>query len=496
MEKQRVDLIIENGVVLTMDVDNRILSDGAVVVRGNAIIEVGPSNEIHQKYSASRTLDATNKVVMPGLVDTYGHAGHGLIKGIHHPELGWPTGALYFHATTEQWWYAEGLLSAVERLRFGVTTGLTVVGATPARMDSPVFAERQAQAVAKVGVRSVISVGPPDPYVSHLPLPWSSSVWEGGKRIARQFSYQDTLDNTVKILEAWHHRSDECIQVAIHYPYLFGRQAAHPKIPFVYNPQEHVPLMVEKADEIKDLANRFDVLLHSHIFRGSVSFGLKHYGRERVDRLLTGKVAFAHSNGLAEEEIETLGRHHTGICVVPFTHENIYYGPCPVIELLQAGANVTISTDGTAPYASYDLFKDISRAIWTQWMRFEDQSLLPPGKALRMVTIDAARALGMDHLVGSLEPNKRADIILVDFNRPHLVPSVSIPRLLAFYTNGNDVETVIVNGKILMQDRQVLSVNEKDVVQMARDEARMCFERQDISMYLKTDEKFWKGWTY
>jgi 5-methylthioadenosine/S-adenosylhomocysteine deaminase len=492
---QQVDLIIKNGIILTMDRENRILSDGAIVVNGNAILEVDETESILHKYSAKRTVDATNKVVMPGLVDTYGHAGHGLIKGIHHPDLGWPTGSLYFHATTENWWYAEGMLSAVERLRFGVTTGLTVVGATPARMDSPVFADRQAQAVTKVGVRSVIAVGPPDPHISHLPQPWSGSIWKDGNLVKMPFSYQDTLDNTVKIIEAWNHQQDECIQVAIHYPYLFGRQAAHPKIPFVYS-REHVPEMIQRADEIKDLADRYQVLLHSHAFVGSVDFALKHYGEQRVNQLLNGKVAFAHSNGLKKQEIETLGRHQTGICVVPFTHENILYGPCPVIELLQAGANVTISTDGTAPYSSYDLFKEISRVIWTQWERFKDQTLLPPGKALRMVTIDAARALGMDHLVGSLEPNKRADIILVDINRPHLVPNESIPRLLAFYANGNDVETVLVNGKILMEDRKVLSVDENDVIKMAREESQRAFECHNIDDLLKMDHNFWMGWRY
>jgi cytosine/adenosine deaminase-related metal-dependent hydrolase len=211
---------------------------------------------------------------------------------------------------------------------------------------------------------------------------------------------------------------------------------------------------------------------------------------------LDGRVAFAHCNGLTQEEIETLGSQATGICAVPFTHENIYYGPCPVVELLQQGANVSISTDGTTPYCSYDLFKDISRAVWTEWMRFRDQSVLPPGKALRMVTMDAADVLGLGHLVGSLEPGKRADVILVDFNRPHLVPGTLIPRMLVFYTNGNDVESVIVDGKILMQDRRVISVDEEDVVQRAREESQKAFERQDISGYLQMDRDFWMNWRY
>ena len=496
MKKTQVSLIIRNGTVVPMDNENRILTNGAVVVKGNTIVEVGDADAILRRYSADRVLDAAGKVVMPGLVDTYGHAGHGLIKGIYHPERGWPTGKFYFHATSEDWWHAEGLLSAVERIRFGVTTGLTVVGSTPARMDSPVFAERQAQSAEQTGVRSVIAVGPPDPLVTHLPEPWSGTFWQEGRPVVKQFSFRDTIENTVRIIKDWHHGLDERIQVALHYPYLFGRQAAHPRHPSVYDPAVHVPVMVEKAEEVKELADRYRVLLHSHAFAGSVGFALKHYGRPRVDRLLAGKVAFAHCNGLVPEEIEALGSHATGVCAVPFTHENILYGPCPVIELLQHGANVSISTDGTAPYSSYDLFKKISRAIWTQWMRFQDQTVLPPGKALRMVTIDAANALGLGHLVGSLEPGKRGDIILIDFDRPHLQPGKLIPRMLAFYANGNDVESVIVDGRILMQDRRVLSVDEGEVVQFAREQADKAFERQDIRSYLEMGEDFWRSWKY
>ena len=129
-------------------------------------------------------------------------------------------------------------------------------------------------------------------------------------------------------------------------------------------------------------------------------------------------------------------------------------------------------------------------------MRFKDQTVFPPGKALRMVTIDAANVLGLGHLVGSLEPGKRADIILVDFNRPHLLPGELIPRLLAFYANGNDVESVIVDGKIVMQDRRVVSVDEKEVVQFAREEAQKAFERQEIRGYLEMDQDFWRSWKY
>jgi cytosine/adenosine deaminase-related metal-dependent hydrolase len=488
-------MLIEGGFVLTMDPQHRLIENGAVAINNRNIVAVDTLDVLQRAYSSDAVIDARNKVVMPGLVDTYGHAGHGLIKGIHHPELGWLTNKLYFYGTDERWWYAEGMLSALERLRFGVTCGFSVVGATPARLDSPVFAQRQAEAVSDVGIRTVLGVGPPDPHVSHIEQPWSGTFWENGEPIQRTFSYQDTIRNSLTIVEDWHNGAEGRIQVALHFPYLFGRQAAHPNIPFVYE-DKHVPVMIEKAEEIRDLADRYQILIHSHAFTGSVAFGLRHFGVNRVHQLLGPDVVLAHCNGLLEEEVRVLGEHGVGIAVVPFTHENILYGPCPVIELLQAGANVTISTDGTAPYCSYDLFKDVSRAMWAQWSRFGNQSLLPVGKALRMVTIDAARALGLADSIGSLEVGKRADIILVDLARPHLTPSVFVPRLLAFYTNGNDVDTVIVDGKILMQGRQVMSVDEAAVLEMAQEEAARAFERLDISAYLEMDGNFWNGWEY
>ena len=376
-----------------------------------------------------------------------------------------------------------------------MTCGLTVIGATPARMDSPVFAERQAEALESVGTRGVLGVGPPDPFVTHLPEPWEGTLWQEGKPARRKFTYEQTVHNSISVIQDWHGAADGRVRVALHYPYLFGRHATHPKFPFTYT-DEHLPVVIEKADEMRDLADRYGVLLHSHAFRGSVAFGVEVFGPERVRRLLGPDVVLAHCNDLAEDEVRVLGEEGVNVALVPFTAENIVHGVCPAIELLQAGANVTISTDGTAPYCSYDLFKEISRAMWAQWTRLDDFRLLPPGKALRMVTIDAARALGLDDQIGSLEVGKRADIILVDMNRPHLVPGSTVPRLLAFYANGNDVDTVLVDGQVLMQDRQVLSVDEGAILDGAREAADRAFARFDVSPYLEVDESFWLGWRH
>jgi cytosine/adenosine deaminase-related metal-dependent hydrolase len=157
---------------------------------------------------------------------------------------------------------------------------------------------------------------------------------------------------------------------------------------------------------------------------------------------------------------------------------------------------VTIATDGSAPRFSHDLWKDIVRAMWHQWVRYGTQQVLPPGKALRMVTIDAARALGMGEEIGSLEVGKKADVILVDFDRLHLTPKTFVPQLLTYYVNGNDVDTVIVDGKVLMEEGQILSVDVEEVMESAREEAARAFERVDLSPYTDMGRAFWHGARY
>jgi cytosine/adenosine deaminase-related metal-dependent hydrolase len=497
---ESVDLIIAHGTVLTMDAQHRLLVDGAVAVRGTRIVAVDSSATILAQYHAPHQIDAGGKAVLPGLVDTYGHGGHGLIKGLHHPVHGWPSSTLYFHATTEAWWYAEGRLAALERLRAGVTCGYTVVGATPARIDDPVYAARQAQAYLDVGVRTVIGVGPPDPWVSHLPEPWCATTWHNGEPTVREFTFADALTHTATLIDGWHGAGDGRIHVSVHYPYLFGRQAQHRRIPFTYA-AHHIPVMIERAAEVVDLARRTNVLLHSHAFVGSLDFALAHYDAAFLQRCLGPMTLLAHSNGLGPREVALLGESGTGIAVVPYTHENLWYGPCPAVALLRAGANVTIATDGTAPYASYDLLRELPRAVWAQWLLLDDQTVLPPGKVLRMVTIDAARALGLGDEIGSLEVGKRADLILIDLDRPHLTPHTNLPRQLLFFANGADVATVIVNGEVVLQDRHATQVDEAEILAHAAEEAQRAFARSNLppaalAPYLMMDEQFWTGWSY
>jgi cytosine/adenosine deaminase-related metal-dependent hydrolase len=277
---------------------------------------------------------------------------------------------------------------------------------------------------------------------------------------------------------------------------LLGRHLRHRlRGRYEYTPED-VQVLIDKAEEMRELADNYGVQLHTHIMRGAVDFALEHFGQERVERLLGPDVVIDHGNGLGPGEVEVIGATGCNVATAPSTAENIWYGYAPVIELLEAGANVTVATDGSAPRFSHDLWKDVHRAMWHQWISHGSQRVLPPGKALRMVTIDAARALGMEDEVGSLEAGKRADVILVDFERPHLTPRTFVPQQLTYYVNGNDVDTVIVDGQVLMEGKQILSVDVEEVMALAREEAVRSFERVDLVPYCQMGHDFWHGARY
>jgi 5-methylthioadenosine/S-adenosylhomocysteine deaminase len=493
--QENVDLLILGGQLVAMDDAGTLIDDGGVAIKGDRIAAVGPSQTIRDAYAATRTLDATRKVIMPGLVDTYGHAGHGLIRGFYHPDRGWPAWEIYWHKATDDWWFAEAQLAATERLRFGVTTGASIIGSTPARADSPIFGIRNAEAYSKVGVRAVLGVGPPDPFISHIPSPWSGSFLEDGEWVERQFTYDEAVSNSIEVIKAWHNGADGRIKIALAPAYIFGRHAFERRYQYAYEPDD-IPVMIEKADEIRDLAGRYQVQIHTHLGPGAVDFALEHYGRDRVERLLGPDVVLAHSNGLEQREVDILGATRSNVAYSPSTAENLWYGYAPVVEMLEAGANVAIATDGAAPRFSFDLWKDIHRGMWHQWIKHKTQHVMPPGKALRMVTIDAARALGIGDETGSLEAGKKADVILVDLNRPHLTPTTFVPQLLTYYVNGNDVDTTIVDGKVLMHGGEITSVNVQDVIDQGREEAERAFGQVDLSEYVEITRDFWHGARY
>ena len=472
------DLLITGGTVITMDPERRVLEDAAVAIAGDRILAVGPSAGVARLYRAKRVIDAKRKVVMPGLIDGHGHAGHGLLKSLGTDLPGeWYKACerIYAEGSTEQFWRADALLSSLERLKFGVTAGVTFFGGGESimRTDDPRYGHAALAAVQQVGVRWILAVGPrPGPY------PNKYVNWEGASPRDVAVTFEDHLAASEALIERWHGAANGKISIAMMFP------THHPETSKLTAAEEAG--LVQRARAARALSKKHGLLFtqdgHS---RGSVK-----YADERLG-ILGPDVLLSHATGLTDEEIQICRRTDTRISHNPSAIASIR-ARCPATELIDAGVTVMLGSDGVAPDRSYDMFRHMFQAMRYHRFHFRDDSVLPAGKVLEMVTIDAARALGMEKDLGSIEAGKKADVILLDMFKPHLYPLNMPVYRVAYFANGNDVDTVIVNGQVLMEGREVRGVNEAEVLELAQRETDLALRRTKLEHLLAIPPRFWK----
>ncbi len=227
-------------------------------------------------------------------------------------------------------------------------------------------------------------------------------------------------------------------------------------------PDESDQANIRHNREMHRIASEYGVPLHTHAYGGDVQFLMDH-----TPEVLTPRLSLTHSTGYSRQELEILAKTGAFVFHGPTTHANIV-GHCPVQEMLELGINLAVVTDGTAPDRSYDLWRDMKNVQLFQRFRKKDGNLIPCGQALELVTIEPARALGMDHLIGSLEPGKRADIITINVNQPHLAPFGVMPvQRLVYHAMGQDVDMAIVDGVVAMENRRLTQIDEKKLLEDA-----------------------------
>lgn len=475
------DLIVSGAFVITMDPARRVISDGSIVIENGKILAVGPREEIASRYVAAEVVDAAGKVMLPGLIDVHAHAGHGLIKTMgmeqgHHWEE--TCGKVYTTASPPEFWYAEARLAALERLRFGVTCGVSLLGGgdTIMRTDDPAYGSAHCEGVVDIGTRSVVAVGP-----TRAPHPLTYATRDAEDRpVPYPVGFDRQMETCRDLLDRWHGKAT--IDIALLYPVLRDEHEAG------MAPEAYAEACVQ-AQAVRALSReRGTLFTQDGHWRGSI---------RRAERLgLLGPDALlSHCIDLHEDEIALCAETQTRVAHNPSAIASIL-GRCPAIELMDSGAVVAIGSDATAPDRSGDMFRHMQQAMHYHRRHFRDPSILPPGKALEMVTIDAAKALGLDDRIGSLEPGKAADLILVDMQRPHLHPVNMEPFRVVYFANGNDVETVIVGGKILLQFGVPVRTDTSAVLADAQREAERMIDRIDARAMLGLPDGFWGGTRY
>lgn len=472
--RDAADILITGGTVITMDSARRILEDAAVAIVDDRIVAVGPSSELRDRYQPREVIDASRKIVMPGLIDGHGHAGHTLVKTLGTDIRRWneATEKIYARGSTVDFWRADALLAGLERLQSGVTTSVTLFGggSDVYRTDDPRYGDAYLDAIEDVGVRWFLAVGP-----RRGPFPRTWTHWNGETSEDVEVTFERQLEVSEMLITKWNGQGDGRLRMGVVSPTLSADERLA---------GAELETARAQARAARELSRRLGVFfVQDGHTRGTVKLAHE-LGLLGPDALLS------HATELTEEEIAIVASTNTRIAHNPSAIFSIR-GRNPTTELIDAGVTVMLGSDGPAPDRGYDMFRHMFQATRYHRFHFRDPSVLPAGKVLEMVTVDAARALGMEKEIGSLEPGKKADIILVDWFKPHLVPMNMPAYRVVYFANGEDVSTVLVDGRVLMRDRRVLGVNEEEILTMAQHEADAAIRRAGLEELTRLPEGFW-----
>lgn len=428
---REVALVITNGIVMTMDSARRVIERGAVAIDNGEIVAVDTAAAIRSAYQGRDTIDAAGAVIMPGLINTHTHAPMVLYRGLADdlPLMEWLQKYIFpaEARTVSPAFVAEGTrLAALEMIRSGTTTFA----------DMYYFEEEIARAAKAAGLRGVLGQT-----VIQFPAPDAETPAEAlarTERFIREFA------------------RDPLITPAVAPHSMYTLSAAD----------------LQKCRALAD-AHEVPLLIHLAETEDEVKIAREKHGRtptaylESLGLLAPGTLA-AHGVWLTPGDIEILQRRSVGVSHNPESNMKLASGVAPVPQLRTAGVVVGLGTDGAASNNDLDMFEAVRQAALLHKLETRDPRTLAAEVALAMATIDGARALGMADRIGSIEPGKRADLIVVEMLSPRQTPMYDPISHLVYATHGDDVRTTIVEGKIVMRDRKVLTLDERAVLAEAR----------------------------
>jgi 5-methylthioadenosine/S-adenosylhomocysteine deaminase len=432
-----VDMIVAGDYVLTMDGDQPLLQNGAVVVDGGRIVAVGPRDEISRRYRADETLDGEGRVVMPGLINGHAHSAMTLMRGIADDRelMDWLRN--YIFPTEVRFVDAEFVrigteLACWEMIRGGTTTFV----------DMYYFPDAVAQAVEKCGLRVLVA-----PTVIDQKSPDAADA-------------TDSLRLAADFVAKWKGRNNRIIPIiGVHSVYT------------VKPPQ--LEAVRTKAQELG-----VPVSIHLCESRFEIDYARENYSTTPIDLLenigfFEGPTIAAHVIYPTDEEIPILAQRKVGVIHNPTSNMKISSGVAPVAKLLQAGVAVGLGTDGAATNNDLDMWEEMRLAAFLQKVSTMDPQVVPARTALRMATQGGAEAIGLGDQIGALTVGRRADLIQVSLADLHFTPLYDLVSHLVYVADEQDVVTVVVDGKLLMQEGEVLTID----VERVRAEATALADR-------------------
>lgn len=425
---EAVDLLVTGGKVLTVDAPGTVVSDGAVAIRDGAIVAVGPAGEVAERFAAVDTLDAGGCLVMPGLVNTHAHLAMNLFRGEADDVSLEEFLARLLAAELAQLdaaAVAVGVEAALaECLRGGITTAL----------DMYWYPEAASEVAERVGFRllngpSFIDVADPD-----------------GRDFDQRMAWAEEL--------------------------LTRRRAADPAAPAWVMPHSAYLLSREQLDRVRELAARFDARLHVHAAESpgeDDAVRARHGDRPlpvlHAAGVLGPRTVVAHAVQLDHADVTLLAATGTAVAHCPVSNLNLGCGIAPLPELLRAGVGVGIGTDGAASAGALDMFAGVRLAALLHKGVSGDPRTVGAERAVRLATAGGAAVLGLGEEIGSLTPGRRADLIVCDLETPHVAPNDDPWSAVAYGLTAADVRHTVVDGRVLLRDRTLTTIDERAVVE-------------------------------
>ena len=435
---QPVDLVVRNGTVVTVDGARRVIPRGAVAVDGGRIAAVGTEAEVDAGFRARQVLDARGGIVLPGLVNAHTHAAMVLFRGIADDLklMEWLQKYIFpaeKNNVTAEFVRAGTRLAALEMIRSGTTTFV----------DMYYFEDQVAEACKEAGLRGVLGSS-----LIEFPAP-------DNKTIPEALAYAE------RFLKRWAEDPLVVPAVAPHSTYLC------------------TPETLKAARALAD-RYRAPILIHLSESPDEQTQVREHYGRTPTEHLqqlgiLRRGVLGAHGIWLTPSDRAILRETGAGVAHCPQSNMKLASGAAPVRDMLAEGMRLGLGTDGAASNNDLDMFEEMLTAAFLAKHTTGDPTVAPAAAVLEMATLGGARALGMEDRIGSLEMGKRADLVVVGLDEPRLHPLYDPVSHLVYAAKGADVRDVMVEGRVIMRDRHVLTLDEKAVIAEAdrlRDQVR------------------------
>lgn len=447
-------LLITNATVITLDKRRRVIKEGAVAIEDDRIVGVGKATEIKPKFADAEVINVGGKVVLPGLIDTHVHLtqtlARGLADGVSVPDWLYKRILPYEVSMTPSDVYDNSLLACAEMMRTGTTCFADPGGY---QMDNA------GRAVEESGMRGILAIASVDQQDSEHPIP--SEILT---------TTDEAVSENEELIRRYHNKADGRIRV---WPALRGM----------------LNVTKELIYKLHTLSKKYETGLevHAAFWRDNVAWVKKQMGLTDVRYLeslnvLDSNWLMIHMGWVDDEEIKILKKHDVKISYCPAPGMKMPLGTNinkKIPKMIESGLTVSLGCDSTAANDSLDMF----RAMWLNATIHKeiylDPKIITPEQSLEMATINSARCLLWDTQIGSIEEKKKADLIIIDPKRSNLVPShdFSLVPNIVHSGDGSDVESVIINGRIVMEKRKFMTLDYDKILERAQKAAEKIVER-------------------